>query len=304
MENIAPGQIHKSVMLNEVLEFLPSSGRFLDGTLGMGGHALAMLERDAGCTLCGLDQDREALAIARERLAPFCARVHCFHLRFAGFEAALSELGWESADAVLLDLGVSSLQLDRPGRGFSFRHGGPLDMRMDADSGRESAWHMVNRASFAELKDCFAMLGEDPMAGRIARRIVDERQKGSIDTSTQLAEIIRMAYPPSWRRSARRHPATRCFQALRMAVNDELGQLKEFLSRIWPWVSPGGRLAIISFHSLEDRLVKHAMRDWAKAGSAELVTKKPLVPSGAETAANPRASSAKLRVAVKVGHDH
>lgn len=300
MDAVVAENIHKSVMLSEVLELLPRSARHLDGTLGLGGHASAMLERDSSCRLCGLDQDGEALALARERLKPYGARVHCFQRQFADFEAVLADLGWETVDTALLDLGVSSLQLDQAGRGFSFRLDGGLDMRMNPASGHKSAWHMVNRATFGELRDCFAILGEDPQAGRIARHIVEARQKGGIDTTLQLAEIVRMAYPPAWRRNARRHPATRCFQALRMAVNDELGQLRCFLEHIWPCLATGGRLAIISFHSLEDRLVKHAMRQWAKSGEARLVTRKPLSPTEAEIAANPRAASAKLRVAERV----
>lgn len=292
--------IHKSVLLSEILRYLPREGRCLDGTLGLGGHAKAVLERDKSCELCGLDQDGEALALAEKRLASFGPRVHCFQMLYGDFPEALHELGWDKINMAVLDLGVSSLQLDRAERGFSFRHDGPLDMRMNPASGQKSAWHLVNRGSFAELKDCFAVLGEDPQAGRIARHIVESRQKDSIDTTGQLAELVRMAYPPAWRHSARRHPATRCFQALRMAVNDELGQLKQFLAKIMDYITPGGRLAIISFHSLEDRLVKHAMKGWATQGLGQILLKKPLVPTEEEIAANPRASSAKLRVLERV----
>lgn len=301
MEDLAA--IHVPVMLEEVLAGLSprTDGRYLDGTLGIGGHAQAVLEAAPGSRLCGLDQDEEALELARRRLEHFGGRVHSFHLPFSEFETALSDLHWESIEGALLDLGVSSLQLDLPRRGFSFRESGPLDMRMDVNGGKKSAWHLVNRAPYAELRDCFATLGEDPQAGRIARHIVDARQKASIDDTATLAEIIWRAYPPAWRRSARRHPATRAFQALRMVVNDELGELERFLARIPDWLSSGGRLVIISFHSLEDRLVKRAMKRWvSEREDMRIITRKPLVPDEQEVARNPRASSAKLRIAEKI----
>lgn len=295
--------IHEPVMLNEVIAGIDpvAGGLYLDGTLGLGGHAAALLERAPGSQLCGLDQDAEALALARERLAPFSDRIHLFQMQYADFPQALEKLGWNSINGALLDLGVSSLQLDRPERGFSFRESGPIDMRMNQNSGKEGAWRLVNRGSHAQLRDCFATLGEDPQAGRIARRIIEERQKKPIENTLELAEIIRSAYPAAWRRSSRRHPATRSFQALRMAVNDELGQLERFLAEIPPWLAQGGRIAIISFHSLEDRLVKHAIRRWTGAeGNFRALCKKPLVPNGQEIESNPRASSAKLRLAEKL----
>lgn len=294
--------IHTPVLLNEVIEGIApiSGGLYLDGTLGMGGHAAALLERAPDSQLCGLDQDAEALELARERLACFSGRVHLYQMQYADFPSALEKLGWGSLNGALLDLGVSSLQLDRPERGFSFRESGPIDMRMNQNSGKEGAWRLVNRGSHAELRACFATLGEDPQAGRIARRIIEERQKKPIEDTIELAEIIRSAYPSAWRRCARRHPATRSFQALRMVVNDELGQLERFLEEIPAWLAPAGRLAIISFHSLEDRLVKHAIRRWAADGSFRALIKKPLVPDSQEVQTNLRASSAKLRLAEKL----
>lgn len=296
------GKIHVPVMLDEVLSGLsPKPGGFyLDGTLGLGGHAEAILSAAPESRLCGIDQDGEALALAKERLAEFGSRARLFHLRYADFEQALADLAWDSLNGVLLDLGVSSLQLDSPERGFGFREFGPLDMRMNRESGENGAWRVVNRASYGELRDLFATLGEDPQSGRIAKLIVGERQKAPIDDTIRLAKIIRDAYPPAWRKNARRHPATRAFQALRMAVNDELGQLERFLAKIPAWLAPGARIIIISFHSLEDRLVKHAMRNWAKAGEFEIIRKKPLAPAQAEIDANPRARSAKLRIAEKL----
>ena len=213
-------------------------------------------------------------------------------------------------DGALLDIGVSSLQLDENGRGFSFYGDGPLDMRMDQHSGELSAWHWVNRESFARLKECIATLGEEPQAGRIARVIVEARQKAPIDSTAELAALVEKAYPPAWRAKARRHPATRTFQALRMAVNDELGELRRFLDEILAWLPVGGRLAVITFHSLEDRMVKQAMRRWAEGcrcprhvpvcvcrhqPEVRILHKKPVQAGPDELAVNPRAGSAKLR---------
>ena len=256
-----------------------------------------------------------ALELARRRLEPFGGRVHTYHCRYSQFEEALDDLGWDKVDAVLLDIGVSSLQLDEAERGFSFYGDGPLDMRMDQHSGAPSAWHWVNRESFDRLKECIATLGEEPQAGRIARAIVDARQKSPIDTTAQLAALVEKAYPPAWRAKARRHPATRTFQALRMAVNDELGELRRFLDAILGRLSLGGRLAVISFHSLEDRMVKQTMRYWAEGcrcprhvpvcvchhvPEVEILYKKPVQADDDELAVNPRASSAKLRAVEKI----
>lgn len=308
---------HVPVLLEETLAALApvADGRYLDGTVGLGGHAQAILEAAPQSRLCGLDRDTEALALARERLSPFGDRVSLFHRRYSEFAGALEELGWDFVNGALIDIGVSSLQLDEAERGFSFLGDGPLDMRMDAASGERSAWHWVNRESFARLKECFSTLGEEPQAGRIARAIVDARQKAPIDTTAQLAALVEQAYPPAWRAKARRHPATRTFQALRMAVNDELGELERFLDCILAWLPLGGRLVVITFHSLEDRMVKHAMRHWAEGcrcprhvpvcrcghvPEVRLLAKKPLMAQAAEVAANPRASSAKLRAVEKI----
>ncbi|WP_288907958.1 16S rRNA (cytosine(1402)-N(4))-methyltransferase RsmH, partial [uncultured Desulfovibrio sp.] len=265
--------------------------------------------------LCGLDRDAEALELARQRLAPFGDRAHFFHCQYSEFAQALDQLGWDRIDGALLDIGVSSLQLDEPERGFSFHGDGPLDMRMDPQPGLPSAWHWVNRESFARLKECIATLGEEPQAGRIARVIVEARQKASIDTTAELAALVEKAYPAAWRARARRHPATRTFQALRMAVNDELGELRRFLDGILSRLSLGGRLAVITFHSLEDRMVKQAMRHWAEGcrcprhvpvcvcrhvPEVRLLHKKPLQADAEELARNPRASSAKLRAVEKI----
>lgn len=292
-----------------------ANGRYLDGTLGLGGHAEAVLSAAPNVHLCGLDRDEEALAAARARLAPYSGQTHFFHSRYSDFATALASLGWDKVDGALLDIGVSSMQLDEDERGFSFNGDGPLDMRMDQHSTELSAWHLVNRESFAALKECIAVLGEEPQAGRIAGRIVEARQKSPIDTTAELAAVVEKAYPPAWRAKARKHPATRTFQALRMAVNDELGELRRFLDSILQWLPLGGRLAVITFHSLEDRMVKQAMRRWAEAcrcprhvmrcvcghePEVRILHKKPLQAGPDELAVNPRAGSAKLRAIEKI----
>lgn len=315
--------LHIPVLMKETLAALQpvlDAGRdrpvrILDGTLGMAGHSCAMLQAAPMAELCALDRDEEALELARRRLEPFGDRVHTYHCRYSQFEEALDDLGWDKVDAVLLDIGVSSLQLDEAERGFSFYGDGPLDMRMDQHSGAPSAWHWVNRENFDRLKECIATLGEEPQAGRIARAIVDARQKSPIDSTAQLAALVEKAYPPAWRAKARRHPATRTFQALRMAVNDELGELRRFLDAILGRLSLGGRLAVISFHSLEDRMVKQTMRYWAEGcrcprhvpvcvchhvPEVEILYKKPVQADDDELAVNPRASSAKLRAVEKI----
>jgi len=290
----------------------------MDGTLGMGGHSLALMEAAGeGAELVGLDRDAEALALATERLKAFKGRMHLFHLPFSRFEEALDEIGWDTVDGAVLDLGVSSMQLDEAERGFSFIHDGPLDMRMDPDSG-PSAEVLVNTLKHGELARIIRVYGEDPLAGKIASAILRAREEKAITRTLQLAEIVRLAYPPKMRHTARNHPATRTFQGLRIAVNRELEELEEYLSSIIKRLKPGARLAIISFHSLEDRAVKYAFRDAAKGckcpphqlhctcgGVPEMkvLTKKPLTASQAERDANPRARSAKLRVAERLGPD-
>lgn len=312
-----PAALHIPVLLSQVLDALNPlpDGKYLDATLGLGGHAEAILKKAANSRICGLDRDEEALALARQRLQPFAGRVHYFHLPFSSFPAALQELGWDGIDGALADLGISSMQLDKPDRGFSFLQDGPLDMRMDPSGENKSAAEIVNWAPFEELKNLISLYGEDPQAVKIARHIVNERQSAPIRDTRHLAEVVAGAYPAVWRRKARRHPATRTFQALRIRVNDELGQLESFLSQILPCIKPGGRLVIISFHSLEDRIVKNTMRRWAQGcicpptqvkcdcghrPEVRILYKKPLVATGLELEHNPRASSAKLRAVEKL----
>ncbi|MUM76500.1 16S rRNA (cytosine(1402)-N(4))-methyltransferase RsmH [Pseudodesulfovibrio sp. F-1] len=317
---VDPATLHTTVLLHEVIEWLrpKPGGRYLDGTLGMGGHSLALMERaGAGAELAGLDRDARALALAGERLAGMGDRAHLFHLPFSRFEEALDTLGWETVDGAVLDLGVSSLQLDEAERGFSFISDGPLDMRMDPECG-PSAADLVNTLKHGDLARIIRAYGEDPLAGKIASAILKARDKGAITRTLQLAEIVRLAYPPKMRHTARNHPATRTFQGLRIAVNRETEELEHYLETIIGRLAPGARAAIISFHSLEDRAVKRAFLAAARGcrcpshqlhctcggvPSFKVLTRKPQTPSDEEAARNPRSRSAKLRVAERLGPD-
>ncbi|RMG11561.1 MAG: 16S rRNA (cytosine(1402)-N(4))-methyltransferase RsmH [Planctomycetota bacterium] len=297
---------HVPVLSAEVCSFLAREGtrELLDGTVGAGGHAGLLLQALPAARLLGLDRDPLALNIARARLAPWQERATLAQAPFAEALRVAEELGRGPFDAILLDLGVSSMQLDRPERGFSFQADGPLDMRMDPTGGGETAAELLARLREDELADLIYALGEERRSRRIARRIVEARRRSPIRRTAELAEVVRRAIPPPRGRGPRRrrpiHPATRTFQALRMAVNDELGQLERALPELFSLLAPGGRLAVISFHSLEDRRVKHAFRAWARAGSARLLTRKPLTAGPEERESNPRARSAKLRVAERI----
>lgn len=284
---------HRPVLLAEVVGFLaPAPGKLIvDATCGTGGHTQALLER--GARVVALDRDPQALALARERLAAFQARLQLVKGDFRRLRELLASLEINEVDGVLFDLGVSSLQLDTPARGFSFREEAPLDMRMDPSQSR-TAGELVNRLPEEELARILWEYGEERYARRIARAIVRARDKAPIESTTELARLVARCYPPGRHRI---HPATRTFQALRIAVNDELSALEEGLSQAVELLRPGGVICVISFHSLEDRIVKHRFREWAAAGRLELLTRKPTRPSSAEVAENPRARSAKLRAA-------
>ena len=292
------GPLHIPVLRDEVLALLSPAGRnvLVDCTVGAGGHAEALLcAAGPDAQLIGLDADEENLALAKKRLTPFANRVRLFHGNFADVADALAEAGVAAADALLADLGVSSMQLDEPGRGFSFAAAGPLDMRMNPQEGSTAA-DLVHSLCEKDLADLIYEFGEERYSRRIARAIVAARTERRIDTTTALAEIVRRAYPPPARRSRRGvHPATRTFQALRIAVNDEMGCLDRLLQALPGLLAPGGRAAVISFHSLEDRRVKHAFAELAETGAASRLTKKPIVASDDEVQANPRSRSAKLR---------
>jgi 16S rRNA (cytosine1402-N4)-methyltransferase len=297
----APGQgrpAHEPVLLRECLELLAvrPGGFYVDGTLGLGGHAQAILEASGpDGTLLGVDRDAETLELTRARLLRFGARARLEHRDWRELPARLAQ---ERAlpDGVLLDLGVSSVQLDTAERGFSFRADGPLDMRMDRSQGPTAA-DLVNELPEPELADLIFRHGEDHTSRRIAGAIVAARRKAPIRTTAQLAEAVRKAA-----RGPRRgiDPATRTFQALRIAVNHELEGLPEALQGLAGSLAPRGRLAVISFHSLEDRPVKQAFRGLAAGDRFQLVTKKAVRPTPDEEQRNPRARSAKLRALARV----
>jgi len=289
---------HVPVMLDEVLEYLsPRPGQtVVDGTAGGGGHAAAILTRilpDGKLIL--LDRDRGAL----ERLkARFGRRgdVRYFHANFCDLDQVLREADRPQVDACLLDLGVSSLQLADADRGFSFDRPGPLDMRYDR-SQRMTADEVVNRWPADRLAAAMRAFGDQPFARRIARAVVEARPIGG---TGRLAEVVASAVPARWRRKQTIHPATRLFQAIRIAVNDELGSLETFLDKVFRFMRPGGRVVIVSFHSGEDRIVKTRFREAAREGWVRLPVRKPLRPTPEEVRANPRARSARLRVAERL----
>ncbi len=282
---------HVSVLLAETLELLAvrPGGMWVDGTVGLGGHAAAILAASApDGRLLGLDRDGESLARARAALAAFAPRTR---LEQADYRSLPERLAGEPADGILLDLGVSSAQLDDPARGFSFRTEGPLDMRMDR-SGGVTAAELVNRLREQELADLIYEYGEERASRRIARAIVRAREEQPIDTTLRLAEIVRRAAGRSRRPGL--DPATRTFQALRIRVNRELDGLREALESAALCLARGGRMAVIAFHSLEDRIVKESFRSLAGRGF-RLLTRKPLRPGLPETSSNPRSRSARLR---------
>jgi len=301
---------HKPVLYQEIIHALQpkSPGCYIDGTIGAGGHARGILE---ACTpdgrLLGLDLDSQALALARETLAPYGKRVVLIQASYLSLSESMRQLGWEAVDGIVIDLGVSSMQLDTPERGFSFQVDAPLDMRFNRETGLTAAQY-INTMPEAELADLLFKCGEEPRAKRIAKMIVQARP---VRTTLQLAELAKKAYPGH----SRIHPATRIFQAIRIAVNDELTVLEQALPRAMQALRPGGRLAVISFHSLEDRIVKDFFRreskDWInppyekiyeieRHATLKEITRKPITPSADEISNNPRARSAKLRVAERL----
>lgn len=305
---------HVSVFAREVIELLdPGPGkRFLDGTLGGGGHSEQILiESGPDGQVLGLDRDGEAVTAARERLGRFEPRFIVRQASFAEAHDILAAIGWYAVDGVILDLGVSSHQLDSPHRGFSFRTRGRLDMRMDRRQELD-ARQIVNGYSATELERILREYGEEPQARGIARAIVAERKLGAIETTEALAQLI--VRVKKFRRRDH-HPATQVFQALRIAVNQELHELERFLDRGYDLLRPVGRMAILSFHSLEDRMIKTAFRKWSRSclcpprvlqchcgwsQKVKLLTKKPVLPSAREIEMNPRARAAKLRAVERI----
>ena len=309
--------LHKSVLLQETVEMLaPSEGEiFVDCTLGLGGHTEALLQAAEKTEVIGIDQDTEAIRPATERLAPFGERIKIFHANFAEITDVLQRAGVQKVNGVLADLGVSSLQFDSAERGFSFRFDAPLDMRMDANSDYETAAELLERLSEAEIADIIYKYGEERMSRRIARRIVWKREIGEpVKTTSELAEAVEKAIGRG-RAKDKIHPATRTFQALRIAVNREIEILEEFIRDAVDCLKTNGKLAIITFHSLEDRVVKQTFQKLAGKCECpprlpqcvcgaqkriEILTRKPIVPKPFEIAENPRARSAKLRVCAKI----
>ena len=291
---------HIPVLTPEALQYLRAErgGVYVDCTVGLGGHARALLE--AGATrVIGVDRDLQALALARETLAPWAERVELVHADYRDLDEVLEQRGIRLVDGTLADLGVSSLQFDTPGRGFSFQRDEPLDMRMDTSTG-DTAASLVARSTERELADGIYAFGEERFSRRIARAIVAARREQPIETTGRLAAVVRRALPR--RGYMRIDPATRTFQALRIWVNRELEGLDRFLEAAVRRLHAGARLVVITFHSLEDRIVKHTLRALERSGDAavKVLTKKPIGPSDEEVLRNPRARSAKLRAAERL----
>ncbi len=289
---------HIPVLLNDVTEYLNCirDKVIVDCTIGEGGHAAKILGNlGPSGILLGIDEDQDALVAARGRLATFGERVILVWDNFLHLEEILREKGIEKVDGILFDLGVSSLQLNRRERGFSFLREGSLDMRMDQTQ-KIDASHIVNNLAYKELANIIYELGEKRWAKRIARAIVRKREKGPVTTTTQLARIIERAVPYR----GRIHPATRTFLALRIKVNRELENLREALPQAVDSLKKKGRISIISYHSLEDRIAKNSFKEFARQGRLKILTKKPITPKEEEVRINPRSRSAKLRVGERI----
>ncbi len=305
---------HIPVMAREVVDYLitGNDGIYIDCTVGMGGHAARILEvTSPNGYLIGIDIDPQAIAVAEESLKLYEGRFSMVHGNFAHLDQILMQQGISEVDGVLMDLGASSLQLDTPERGFSFMHPGPLDMRMNQSSGKPIS-HDLNRKNAAELAKIIREFGEERWARRIAANVVKFRARSPLTTTKQLAEIVERSIPRS---SGRIHPATRVFQSLRIYKNKELTNLKTGLERAVPVLKPGARICAISFHSLEDRIVKHSFRDMERGcicpprtpvcvcgrkPTLKILTKRPVTPQESEIETNPRCRSAKLRAAERI----
>ncbi len=311
-----PDAPHRPVLLHETVQYLAPErgGLFVDATLGLGGHSEAILASAPETRVLGIDRDPEALAHARRRLAQYGARCRFVQANFRELTGVMAETGEREVSGVLADLGVSSLQFDTPARGFSFRHDAPLDMRMNAEGDEETAAELLARLPEAEIARIIFEYGEERRSRRIARWLVERREQGrAVQTTTELAELVARAV--GYKRADHIHPATRTFQALRIAVNQELASLREFIETAVDLLQPSGRLCVISFHSLEDRIVKRTLRRLhgrcecdprlpvCSCGArrvVEILTRRPVTATDAELAVNPRARSAKLRAARKL----
>ncbi len=308
--------LHQSVLAAESLQCLrPQANEvFIDATLGLGGHTELILQSAANVRVIGIDQDTAAIKLATERLLGFGQDIEIFHGNFSAVKQIAAQAKIEKADGILADLGVSSLQFDSAERGFSFRFDAPLDMRMDADSDDETAAELLANRTEEEIANVIYQYGEERASRRIARRIVERRERGEpVQTTTQLAKLVERAV--GRKPKDKIHPATKTFQALRIAVNGELEILEKFLRDAIDLLNIGGRLAVITFHSLEDRIVKQTLQKLSgkcfcpprmpvcvcgAVKTIEILTRKPIVPNEQEIEANPRARSAKLRACVKL----
>ena len=302
--------VHIPVMKEEILDQTPSQViNILDCTLGGGGHSESLLNRFGGAQLVAFDRDPFALEIASSRLGPFHERIQLHHSRFSKLEEKLAEIAWKF-DFIVADLGVSSFQLDLPERGFSFSHDGPLDMRMDPKSEEKDASYWINQAGEHELVAIFQRYGEVRFARKIAQGIAQKRKEQKFSSTQHLAAFVASLIPRRFHKKTT-HPATQVFQALRIAVNDELRELTAMLQIVFPYLNAKGRLACIAFHSLEDRLVKQHFQQWenpcrcppqlprcvcGRQPLGKRVVKRPIVPSTEEIEYNPRSRSAKLRI--------
>lgn len=294
--------VHQPVMVREVLAGLEvrSNRLYVDGTVGEGGHAVAILSKISGVgELWGFDRDPMVLQAAAARLAPFTSHFHLFRRSYAQLGEVLEEAGRPAVAGILLDLGLSSYLLQSSGRGFSFQRDEPLDMRFDPESPNPTGAQLLNTLPQIKLAQIFRDYGEEPRARILARRICELRRQRPWRTTGQLVALVQETLSPR-AAGSKAHPATRVFQALRIAVNQELAELQKFLDGAPGWLEPGGRLVIISYHSLEDRLVKQRFHAWEKAGVMRRLVKKPLTPEAEEIRQNPRARSAKLRLAEKI----
>ncbi len=294
--------MHESVLLNEVIEGLDlqAGDVVVDGTLGRAGHSFAAIKKQPNIFLVGIDRDEDALTESQAKLDASGGTFKLFKGNFSHIEKFLKEAGKEKADKIMLDLGVSSPHFDSSGRGFSFKNDEPLMMTMEKNPGEDSfnARDIVNGWTEEDIANVIYAYGEERYARRIAKKIIETRELKTIETTHELVRVIESAVPGMYKHG-KIHPATKTFQALRIAVNDELGSLKSVLSKAFDLLSENGRIAVISFHSLEDRIVKIAMKEWEANGYGRQATKKPIVPSDEEMKRNPRSRSSKLRIFIK-----
>ncbi len=290
---------HTPVLINEVLDglYIPDNAIVIDGTIGLGGHAYQILNKHKTIkSYYAFDVDSSAIKIAKEKLEKFPC-VHYINKNYSEAVETLKDQGINSADTILLDLGVSSMQLDNPDRGFSFRFDAPLSMRLDG-SNTDTVAEYINTVSEDELIEVLKELGEEDYAYKITKKIIEQREIKPITTTFELRDIVYNAYPMH-KRFGRIHPATKTFQALRIAINGELSHLQKALDELSNFLSPGGRMLVISFHSLEDRIVKQKFKSLSVESGFKLITKKPIIPGSTEINDNPRSRTSKLRIIEK-----